>query len=148
MMRPTLMARTLCAVLAIPLVLAACSPTVATPATSIAPAPSVPSGPPDSAPAAAPVNAKFACEELLAAANLLSSGTGSAQAASLSRTGVVFARASAVNDPAYDKLTDDGRRLAAFAARRTLLLLLSGGALGGSKPSNLAPIRAVEADCS
>jgi hypothetical protein len=143
-----LKARTLYALVALPLLVAACSPTAATPATSIPPPPSVPIGPPDTGATAAPADATFACRELTAAASLLMSGTGFAQAASWSRTGLAFATASAAHDPAYVKLSNDARSLAAFAARRTLLLLLSGGNLGGSKPTNVAPMRAVERDCS
>ena len=108
------------ALLAVPLLFAACSKATndpstlksTIPTTAQTPPLSFPSGPTNTAESAAPTNARYACEYLTAAVGQLSANDRSVnQAVALVQSGADSALAASANDPTYRKLKADSLSL-------------------------------------
>ena len=145
-------------VLTVPLILVACSKTNAaptttqttTPTTSKSPNLTIPSGPFDTAATAAPTNAKYACEYLLAAVREMASDDRSVnQAVAFTQSGVDSVDAAWVNDRTYSKLRADAEALLVEVVRQQIQLRISGRAVDASKypVSYRDAVKAVKADC-
>ncbi len=145
--------------LAVPLVLVACSKTAGTAATSrvsestTTQTPQIPSpsGPPDTSAAAAPTNARYACEYLIAAVDQLSSNDQSVgQAVALATSGVNSTLDASAHDSAYKRLRADADAFLANVVRLQLQLELDGKIVHASKypASYRETVKAVQADCS
>jgi hypothetical protein len=112
---------------------------------------SFPSGPPNTAAAAAPTNARYACEYLTAAIDQLASDDQSVNGAVASvQSSVDSALAASANDPAYTRLTTDAKAFLVDVVRQQLQLQISGRVIEASKypASYRDAVKAVEADCS
>ena len=141
--------------LASPLVLVACSKvtTASNPPQTTAPATvhtPLPSGPPNTDAAAAPTNAKYACEYLTAAIDRLSSDNRSVDHAVASvQSGVDSALAASVNDPSYAKLKADAMTFLEDVVRFQVQRQVSGRTIDASKypTSYRATVKEIKADC-
>jgi hypothetical protein len=115
------------------------------------PQPPFPSGPPNTAAAAAPTNAKDACEYLKAAIDQLSLDDKSIDRALVfAESGVDSALNASAHDPTYTKLRTDADAFLAAVVRQQLLLQIDGGVVEASKypASYRDAVKAVKADCS
>ncbi len=152
------MRKALLPLLAVPLVMVACSKTtaaptttkaVASPSTQTPPVP-FPSGPPNTSVSAAPANAKYACEYLTAAVDQLSSDDQSVnKAVGLTLSGVGSTLAASANNPAYTKLNRDARALLVEVVRLQVQLKIERRSLNASEyPASFGPtVRTLDADC-
>lgn len=145
--------------LAVAIVVVACSKTAGAPAASgvsastTAQTPQIPtpSGPPDTSAAAAPTNAKDACEYLAAAVSQLSSDDHSvSQAVTLATSGATSTLNASVHDSAYKRLRSDADAFLVAVVRLQIELQIDGTIVHASKypASYRGAVKAVEADCS
>ena len=115
------------------------------------PEPSFPSGPPDTAAAAAPTNARYACEYLTATIDQLASDDQFVNRAVASvQSSVDSALAASAHDPAYTRLTNDAKAFLVEVVRQQVQRQISGRVIEASKypASYRGVVKAVEADCS
>lgn len=141
--------------LLVPLTLVACSKTRATPTTTTTapttakvPNLTIPS---NTSAAAAPTNAKHACEYLNAAVSQLSSDDHSvSQAVAFAQSGVDSVDAAWVNDRTYNKLRVDAEAFLVEVVRQQVEQHVTGRVMKASSypASYRHAVKAVAADCS
>ncbi len=150
--------RVVLTLVATPLVLVACSkdttasnpPQATAPVTVPASKLPSPTGPPNTGAAAAPTNAKSACEHLTAAIDQLSSDDRSVnQAVSSVQAGIDSAIAASTNDPSYTKLRADGVAFLVDVVRLQVQRQVSGQPADASKypASYRETVNEIKADC-